>query len=439
MDLELLLAQLDALINKAKSENRNFTPEEDKEADKLQGQIAGAKKVLDLAASQSAARVIAAPTVPATASASGAPALQAGQKPGGHVTVTTDEADKQQFQTFGHQLLAIRQAGVDKVVDPRLLTVNKRAAAEGNVTSDPKAGGYLIEQTFSKEIDKATWEVGEITKRIPVGQMNSPVFTTNYLKNLDRTVAGGTTGGIQVFTTKEAETYQRSNLSFEQMSYTAHKFTALYWETDEFGLDAVAVGTLFRQELPTAFADKYEYQFFNGKNVGEWEGILNAPGTFQVPKKGGQSNGTVVVENINTMFAHLPVASRKDAIWVCSVELESKLPDLLVGNMPVYMSPGHGLAEPTLGRLKGLPVLPHAHAKAFGQRGDLMLIVPKFFRIMQRTGLDVQMSIHVGFESGQVVWRADQRIAGRPSIPEVMKNADGWDLSNFLVLEKRAA
>lgn len=441
-----LLAELDRITDLALAAGRPFTAEEDKKIDELNKEIASLKKVVDMAKAREARGTqIAAPTVPATPTPDGAPVQQAagGQTIGTNLQVTKAQEDKKQFESPAHHLLAMRRASQpnNPVVDPRLEVVNKRAAASGVSTREPDTGGYLLEEDSSQQLEKMTWEADEFLKRVSVSGTSKQKVNVPIFNNWDRSISGGISGGVKVYNTREAEQYTKSAPTVGKMAFEVHKYTALFVETDEMSDDIPSMQSLFLEQLPIAFADKYVFDCFNGGGVDEFKGILDtaSPSTYQVAKKVGQANGTVVVENITSMYARLPAALRSQAIWLMDQELESQLPLLTIGDQPVFIQPGTGLSEAPYGKLRGIPAIPFAHAKAFGQRGDLMLVVPKLYRIITRKNMTVQTSIHVRFEYGEVMWRAEQRAAGGPGIPSTIKNPSAFEMAAFLVLEKRAA
>lgn len=424
------------LSSAALNEGRAFTDAEKTEIASITARLAEIEETIKTANQIASLASIEAPKVPMQ------PTEQAGGTPG-HVPVievgVPGKKASQPFERFSDQLSAIKQASLTNgvYVDERLNQINK-AAATGAQTSVGPDGGYLIQENFLDEMLKAQWETGVLASRVTRGTMSGNRVTYPLLRNFDAT-GGSIAGGLKVFTTKEAQAYQASKPEIDKVHFDAMKLTALFYETDELKDDAPAIESLVRAEMPEAFADKIDYLLINGTGVDEILGLLNSPALLTVAKKAGQAASTVVAENIINMYARLPAADRASSIWLYHAQLEEQFPLMTVGanNFPVFIQPGNGLTERPYGTMRGIPALPFLHCKALSAKGDLFLLNPRKIRLLARTGLQAQMSAHVGFLNGEIVWRFDQRLAARPIYLETQKTPDGFETSPYLVLQNR--
>lgn len=431
-------ARLNELATAALTEGRAFTEAEATEIASLKARLEVIKSTIDAANEIASLANIEAPKTPMQ------PSEQAGATtPGVLPNIQVGELGQKAnlpFKNMADQMASIRTAGLSggANVDPRLGQINQ-AAATGASTAVGQDGGYLIQENFLDEMLKAQWTTGVLASRVSRGTMTGNRVSYPIFRNFDST-GGSISGGIKVFTTKEAQAYTATKPVMDKVHFDAMKLTALFYETDELKDDVAAIASLVQAEMPDCFADKIDYLLINGTGVDEFLGLLNCPALIEVAKKGGQAAATTVTENIVNMYARLPAADRASAVWLYHAQMEEQFPLMTVGgsNYPVYMQPGTGMVDSPFGRIRGLPAIPFQHSKALGAKGDLFLVNAKKIRLLARTGLQAAMSAHVGFLNGEIVWRFDQRLAASPTYKEKQKLPDGYEQSPYIVLQARA-
>jgi HK97 family phage major capsid protein len=302
----------------------------------------------------------------------------------------------------------------------------------------PSDGGFLVQQDFVAEILKRAYSNGQVlsrTRRIPV--------SGNGLKmnGIDETsrATGSRHGGVRAYWSAEGDTVTASALKFRKIELELNKLMALYYATDELVQDAAAL----EAEASSAFADEFAWQIDNsilrGNGAGQPQGVLNSAALVTVAKESGQTAATINVQNILKMHSRMWAPSRSNAVWFINQDAEPQLPQMTIGNQPVYLPPG-GLSGGQYGVLMGRPVIPIEHCSTLGTIGDIMFADMSQYVIAEKAGgLQMAGSMHVRFIYDEMTFRATYRIDGQPIWGAALTPANGGNtLSPFVALATRA-
>lgn len=144
--------------------------------------------------------------------------------------------DERKFATFGEQLRAVVEAAKPGgTIDPRL-SIKAASGLNESVGSD---GGFLVEEDFTKELLKRTYETGVLASKcnkIPL----STAANSMKINGVDETGRknGSRWGGIQAYWEGEADALTASKPKFRQMELNLRKLTGLCYATDELFSDA---------------------------------------------------------------------------------------------------------------------------------------------------------------------------------------------------------
>jgi len=143
-------------------------------------------------------------------------------------TVFSSGTPGKYFRSFGEQLIAIRNASMPgNQPDGRLYEVR---AATGLSESVPGDGGFLIEQSVSRDIITSAFANGQLAKLcrpIAIGE-NSNSVKVNAVSETSRVSARW--GGIIGYFLGEASSKIASAPKFRQMEMTLKKFVCLCYE-----------------------------------------------------------------------------------------------------------------------------------------------------------------------------------------------------------------
>lgn len=343
------------------------------------------------------------------------------------------------FRSFGEflQSVALAETTQGRQTDPRLLEFQERAATGMNesIGSD---GGYLVQPTFVAELLKTTYDSGDLLKRVtklPLS-VNSNRVVINGVDETSR-ATGSRWGGVRVFRDKEAGTVNATKPKFREIELKLNKLTGLCYATEESLQDAALLQAIIFQAFASEFAWQIEDELHNGTGSGEMLGIFKSDALVSVAKETGQATATIVPANITKMWARLHPKSRKNAVWVYNQMLDSQLPLMVVGNIPIYMPPG-GLNDTGYGNLLGRPMIPTEYSQPLGSQFDIALVDYSQYLYVDRGEMTSASSIHVNFVSGETAFRFTMRNDGQPAWYKPLTPAKGGDtLSPFVTLDAR--
>jgi HK97 family phage major capsid protein len=373
------------------------------------------------------------------------------------VDVSTDTAEEaedklpaqvarepEKFATFGDQLKAIAQAGMNNQVaaDNRLIW----GAALGANEAVPSEGGFLVQQDFNTSLLNLMHEMGSVvgrTRRVPISA-NSNGIRLPMVDESSR-VDGSRWGGVQAYWANEADTVTASQPAFREMDLRLNKLFGLAYATDELLADSVALGSIMTQAFGEELTFKTEDAIVSGTGAGQPLGFLNSGAVIEVAAESGQVAATIVTANIINMFARLPRRSATNAVWLVNQDTWPQLWQLTLGSGTavtlLYAPPGQGTSDQNapFGTLLGRPVLPVEYAATLGTAGDIMLVDLSQYLMIDKGGVDSASSMHVRFINDEMTFRFIFRVDGQPAWNVPITPANGTATqSPFISLATRA-
>lgn len=319
--------------------------------------------------------------------------------------------DQPEKRTMGEYFQQVRNGQVPK---------EARAAAGQNYTVDPD-GGYLIPPVYVAELLRLVESESVLyprVKRVPMTVGNTLI--QNYIPATSR-ADGMRNGQVQAYWIGEADQYTATKLQFEQMSMSLSKLTGMCFATEEILEDA----SILESEIRTAFVDEFAFKlddgFLNGPGTTNMPlGILAAGNTalVTVPAESGQNAGTIVAENILAMYNAMPARNQRNAVWLVNQDAFPQLIQMYLevgatGGVPVYLPPT-GLSGAQYSTILGRPVLVMEQCNALGSVGDIVLVDPSQYQVIEKGGLRSATSIHVKFDTDQTAFKFSMRINGAP-------------------------
>jgi HK97 family phage major capsid protein len=396
-------------------------------------------------------------------------------KKAGHITAVDDEADRalkgNPYKSFGHFLMAVKETGQGQY-DKRLyplkssdpmneggfsvtgamgdafvgsLTAAKatKAAPTGLGESSGPAGGYLVDSDRAPGILSRVYDIGELLSRVamdPIGPNANGM--TYYAEAETSRVDGSRRGGVRFYWVAENSAITSSAPTFRALELKLRKAAALVYATDEQLADTAALESYIMRILPEELRFGVEDAIINGLGTGQPLGILNANCTVSVAKETGQAATTVVTENIVKMWARLWARSQRNAVWLVNQDVQPQLWQLNLpvgtGGQMVFVPPG-GLSAVPYATLFGRPVIVHESCKTLGTVGDIMLVDPMEYQMIEKGGIEAASSIHVRFTQGEQVFRFIYRVDGQPTWNAALTPANGTNtVSPFISLAERA-
>lgn len=344
------------------------------------------------------------------------------------------------FRSLGEQLQAVhRAAQPGGRVDPRLL--EQRALLGLNETA-PGDGGVFVQNDFSSDIVKRTYETAQLAsraRRIPLSNNSNGVKIPAV--NESSRADGSRWGGVRAYWTAEGASLTSSQPTFRNVELNLHKLTALVYVSDELLQDVSALESYVNQAVSEELAFKLDDAILNGTGVGQPQGILNAAATVSVSKETGQQAATIQTENMVKMYARMWPGSAMRGAWFHNVDI---LPQLLttgvqvgVGGSTVFM-PAGGLSGQPYNTLFGRPMVGIEQAATLGTVGDILFLDLSQYLLIERP-IQTAMSIHVQFLTDQTVFRFVYRVDGQPAWHAALTPKNGSNtLSPFVSLATRS-
>lgn len=428
------IAVMKAMLDAAKTANRNFTADEETifaaheaERDQLVARIAEedkqAKREADMVALNAQ---MSAPVNPL---------------PRSNIEGGEDRAASRPWARFGEQMLAVRAAAAPGgTIDPRLTVKNAATGLNEGVTSD---GGFLVQQDFTTELLKRAYDTGVLASRVRKIPISSGAngIKINGIDESSR-ANGSRMGGIQAYWENEADAYVGSKPKFRKIELNLKKLIGLCYATDELLEDASALESILTDGFAEEFGFKIDDAIINGVGVGQPLGILNAPSLISVAKEAGQAAGTIVVENIVKMWSRCYGRSRMNAAWFINQDIEPQLYTMSLavgtGGVPVYM-PANGLSDSPYSTLFGRPVIPLEQCQTIGTVGDIILSDFSQYIIGDKGSIKSDVSIHVRFLYDEQVFKFTYRVDGQPIWHSALTPFKGTNtLSPHVALATRA-
>jgi HK97 family phage major capsid protein len=219
--------------------------------------------------------------------------------------------------------------------------------------------------------------------------------------------------------------------------------------TEELLEDSAAMSRYVVSKAGEKLAFKINDALINGTGVGQPLGILNAACKVQVGKIGSQVADTIHAKNIVTMWARLPAASQRNAVWLVNQDCLPQIYQLgfavtdgtttNVGAGALYMGPGQLAGGPPSGTILGRPIVVTEACATVGDAGDIILAdMSKYLAVVKGGGVKSDVSIHLWFDQNTTAFRFVMRINGQPWLSAAIARKSGSNtLSHFITLEAR--
>src|SRR5574337_1015063 len=356
---------------------------------------------------------------------------------------TMEERQRWGFRDMGEFAIAVRGAVLNPGSMDQRLVQNAAMSTYGSegVGAD---GGFAVPPEWRSEIMRMVEGEDSLLNRTDQQTVagNSITFPT------DESTAWQTSGGIQTYWDGEAATIGQSKPQLKDLTVKLHRLTALVPVTDELLQDAPAMAGYVTRKAGEKMAFKVNDAIINGSGVGQPLGILNAACTVQVSKIGSQVADTIHAKNIVTMWARLPAASQRTAVWLCNQDCLPSIYQLgfavtdgtstNVGAGALYMGPGQLANGAPSGTILGRPIVVTEACPTVGDVGDIILADLSKYLSVVKGAIRSDTSIHLWFDQNATAFRFVMRMNGQPWLSAAIARKSGSNtLSHFIKLEAR--
>ena len=317
-----------------------------------------------------------------------------------------------------------------------------KAAPTGLGESIPQAGGLLVGTQRQDSLLSRVYDIGFMLSRVamdPIGPNSNSM--TYFAEDESSRATGSRRGGVRFYWGAENSAITASAPEFRQMDLKLKKANAAVYVTEEQLQDTTTLESYVMRILPEEIRWGVEDSIFNGTGTGQPLGIEESGAVISQAKETGQAADTVVYENIIKMWSRLWAPSQVNSIWLHSQDVLPQLMtmtlDVGTGGIPVYTPPGGASAAP-FGTIFGRPAFVHESCDNLGDVGDIQLIDPTQYQMIEKGGIQSASSIHVRFLEGETVFKFTYRIDGQPmwNVPLTPANG-GATVSPFINLAVR--
>lgn len=448
-----VVKQMTALNQASVDADRDFTAEESAQYDKLKAEHASLNKRIERAMetelaeaglSKDTTGAAAGQLAAVTSDATGRAALIPGM-----VLGTAENVDKDPKRGFVHMgdfsravigaTIAVRQGGS---ADRRLLPVAPGgigAAAPATFGNEGSGadGGFLVPPEFARTITALSLEEQAL---LPMAD-NMPIEGNAMSLPKDETTPWGS-NGIRAFWQGEGAAGTPNKPLLGRTELRLKKLLALVPMSDELMADQTALNAYIPPNMARSIRWKTDEAVLFGNGAGVPLGAFAGSAHITVAAEGGQTAGTVVLQNVAKMVARLLPGSYSRGVWIVNNDVLPQLFGMTLGNYPIYLPLGTGVGGVQVspyGTLMGRPVMVSQHAKSIGTSGDIMLVDLSWYQAVTKSeGVTLATSLHLYFDADAVAFRSTFRVDGTPKLSAPVSPQNGSNtLSPFVQLAAR--
>ncbi|MBU2623568.1 MAG: phage major capsid protein [Pseudomonadota bacterium] len=299
----------------------------------------------------------------------------------------------------------------------------------------PSSGGFLVPDESANRIHAVSLESEIVQPRCYVQPMRGDTIKIPAMS----IGAHGTNlfGGFIASYKAELGALTEANPKARAMELVAKKLTGLIRFSSELSADIPGGMGQIEQMCGKGLGFYRDKAFLKGIGSGEPLGILNSSCVVQVPKEAGQKKETICYENLTNIMARMFAGSFANSIWVCH---QSTIPQLL--SLSIAIGTG-GSFIPVMSESNGVftiltrPCIFTEKTESLGTAGDIMLADFSQYVVGLRQGMRFDTSIHVAFETDEILSRIIERHDGQPLWNEALTLAGGTTVSPFVTLADR--
>jgi len=421
------------LLNKALTENRALTSEEQTQMDTLEVEIKNLEKSIEaqkkIVDREDANKKPVNGPIPA--------------EPKNHKTVENITRDI--FGSVGGYFQAVFKSKNEPEYGEKLGKLNtevlKVVNAAGMNESTPVDGGVLVGTDVSTVLLDKSYETGKLVNRafkLPISQ-NSNSISLPVIDEVSRK-NGSRYGGIQMYWDGEAAQITGSKPKMGSVDLKLRNLNGLVYVTNDLLEDAAALEAWIMKKFPEEQGFKLDDAILNGTGNGMPLGITKSGALVKVPKEAGQAAKTIVALNVIKMFARFN-GNINNAVWVINNDTLPQITTMTItigtSGALVYMPP-NGFAGAPYGTLFGIPIIPMEQCETLGTLGDIQLIDMGQYIMSDKASLKIASSMHVRFEYNETAFRFTYRADGQPERKAPLSPFKGADtLSAFVALDDR--
>jgi len=305
------------------------------------------------------------------------------------------------------------------------------------------AGGYLVPEDFEatlRQMMDMTLDMRGMCRviptRIPSGKWPGLDQQTAPTAGVGDTAFAG---GVQAFKTDENATIGSTQPLLNLIEWQVHKIAGITAVPTELMQDtAIAIEMLLSDLFARTIRAKEEFYVLYGTGAGEPLGIINSDAKIEV-----ESDASDVFKWVDAleMRKHWKQTTGGRGVWLIHPSVIPQIGQFEVGTggAAAFVTDLQG-DSPTGWKILGWPVMESEHLPQLGNDYPVMLADFNAYAIWQKEGLSIASSEHANFVDGQITWRFEERIDGKPLLSGPITLADpqgSFEKSPFVVLTNK--
>ncbi len=270
-------------------------------------------------------------------------------------------------------------------------------------------GGYLVPDEFERTLIEALEEENIFRSLATIIQTSSG----------DRKIPVVASKGTASWVDEEG-TIPESDDAFGQVSIGAYKLATMIKVSEELLNDsAFNIEQYIAKEFGRRIGAKEEEAFFIGDSTGKPTGIFHATGGAQVGITAASASA-VTVDEIIDLFFSLKSPYRKKAVFVMNDATVKAIRKLKDGNGQYLWQPSITAGQPDT--ILNRPVKTSAYVPAIASGAKVIAFGDfSYYWVADRQGRSFQRLNELFAVTGQVGFKATQRVDGKLILPEAIK------------------
>ncbi|WP_061212677.1 phage major capsid protein [Syntrophomonas wolfei] len=270
-------------------------------------------------------------------------------------------------------------------------------------------GGYLVPDEFERTLVEALHEENIFRTMAKIIQ------TASGDRKIPVVASKGTASWVD-----EEGAIQESDDAFGQVSIGAYKLATMIKVSEELLNDSIFnLASYIAREFARRIGAKEEESFFIGNGTGKPTGIFNATGGAELGVTAASATA-ITVDEIMDLFYSLKSPYRKNAVFVMNDSTVKAIRKLKDGNGQYLWQPSITAGQPDT--ILNRPVKTSAYVPAIAAGAKTIAFGDfGYYWVADRQGRSFQRLNELYAATGQVGFKATQRVDGKLVLPEAIK------------------
>lgn len=270
-------------------------------------------------------------------------------------------------------------------------------------------GGFLAPDEFEKTL------IESLEEQNIFRQLANIITTSSGDKKIPVVASKGTASWVD-----EEGAIPESDDAFSQVSIGAYKLATMIKVSEELLNDSVFnLENYIAKEFARRIGAKEEESFFTGDGTGKPTGIFNGTGGGELGVT-ASSAAAITLDEIMDLFYSLKSPYRKNAVFLMNDSTVKSIRKLKDGNGQYIWQPSVTAQQPDT--ILNRPVKTSAYVPAIGSGSKIIAFGDlSYYWVADRQGRSFQRLNELYAATGQIGFKAAQRVDGKLILPEAVK------------------